>query len=492
MLNSGIYLLLTFVVYIGIIIRLTNWFIFWHVAHPKHITPKKGYKVAFLTCFVPGSEPISMLRKTLVAMKNVRYDHDTWVLDEGNSDEVKQLCKELDVKHFSRKGIAKYNQDHGSFTKKTKGGNLNSWRDTHEKAYDFVAQVDMDHVPTKKYFERTLGYFEDPAVGFVGVPQVYKNVRNWIARGAAEQSFVFYGPIQQGLYGCDVPVFIGTTHVYRVKAMQHIGGYASNIAEDHLTGLHFISNGWKGVHLQEIIARGDGPTNWVDYFNQQMRWSFGLFEILFRHTPKHLPKMPIKHGIHYFFLQIYYFTGVSFILGLGLIWLYLLFGLVPSNINFNEWIIYWLPQFIVGQLVLIFIHRIQIKPKNQPIWGLRGMILGQAANIIYSVAFFRFILRKKLVYAVTQKGSTADDNDTLETFKLHAGVLSVTSIALTASYLLNNEAWVLQFWGYVTTIMMAVVMSSVYWRQTSLKFKKAKKAIRKALPKRAFMPAISQ
>ncbi len=69
-----------------------------------------------------------MLEKTLTAMKNADYPHDTWVLDEGNEAEVKVLCEKLGVNHFSRKQYPYYNQKGGMFRRKTKAGNLNSWR----------------------------------------------------------------------------------------------------------------------------------------------------------------------------------------------------------------------------------------------------------------------------------------------------------------------------------------------------------------------------
>jgi hypothetical protein len=43
---------------------------------------------------VPGDEPVEMLEKTLQAMKDVEYDHDNWVLDEGNDSSVKKSVKD--------------------------------------------------------------------------------------------------------------------------------------------------------------------------------------------------------------------------------------------------------------------------------------------------------------------------------------------------------------------------------------------------------------
>jgi cellulose synthase (UDP-forming) len=45
--------------------------------------PPRGLRVAFITTFVPGSEPLEMLRRTLASMVVADYPHDTWLLDEA-------------------------------------------------------------------------------------------------------------------------------------------------------------------------------------------------------------------------------------------------------------------------------------------------------------------------------------------------------------------------------------------------------------------------
>src|SRR3989344_1587950 len=389
-LDIFIFFILSFIVFIGLMQRFSNWFALIFMKIPKFRSPQKNLRVAFLTCFVPGKEPIDLLEKTLTAMVSVRYVHDTWVLDEGNDKDVKRLCNRLGVKHFSRAGVEKYNQAEGYFRTKTKAGNHNSWRDLHEDDYDIVAQIDMDHVPKPEYLERTLGYFKDSKVALVAMPQIYKNLDNWIAKGSAEQAYFFHGQIQKGYYGVDMPLLIGTSHLYRSKAMKKIGGYAPTIVEDHLTGMLFYANGYKGVFVPEVLAEGEGPVNWVDYFNQQMRWSFGLFEILFKHTPGLLFKLSWKRKINYFLAQLYYFTGVGVFLGIILISSYLIFGIRSANMDIFEWLTYSFPPFFMANLIQIYAHRFSIDPKNEPRLGILGMMLNIGANIIYAVAFFKF------------------------------------------------------------------------------------------------------
>lgn len=358
--NIILFILLSFVTFFVLLLDMGTWFTTWFMKRPYYSEPAEGLRVAFVTCFVPGKEPLEMLEESLIAMRDCDYAHDTWVLDEGNRDEVKELCVKLGVFHFSRHGIEAFNQQYGNFRAKTKAGNLNSWRVTHEDKYDFIAQVDMDHVPHKDYLTKQLGYFKDARVGYVGIPQYYKNMENWIARGASEQTHFFYGPLQQGFYGSNMPFLIGTSHIYRAKAIQDFGGYCATIAEDFITGMHFASHGWKGVYVPEILAEGLGPENWTDYLNQQMRWSYGLFEILFKHSYKHISKLSLKTGINLGYSMLFYFTGFATFLGLILTLLYLFTGINSANIVFTQWLEFALPAYLWVVVIHLYLHRYYI------------------------------------------------------------------------------------------------------------------------------------
>lgn len=463
LINIFLFGIVTFIVFINLLIKFGNWIIVWQLSKPIFLEPEVEKKVAFLTCFVPGDEPVYMLEKTLQAMKNVDYPHETWVLDEGNDSDVKTICEKLGIHYFSRKGISTYNDAKGKFRAKTKAGNLNAWRNHYEYQYDYVAQIDMDHIPTKDYLLKTLGFFKNPDVGFVVIPQIYKNTENWIAKGAAEQSNYFYGPIMKGLHGLGIPLLMGTTHVYRVNAMQHIKGYTPTITEDHLTGLTFHAHGWKSVYVDEILAQGNGPLSWVDYFNQQLRWSYGLFEILFTHSPKLFLKMSFKNRMVYFFLQLFYFNGVAMILGIVLIILYLMFGINPTNIQISEWMYYAIPPFIIGELIMLFTHRFRINPQSEPHYGIYGMLLSQGANIIYASAFLKFLFRQKLTYMVTRK-----DIDTfvkpvpLQTFRIHISLAFITVIAIICSFLYHHNSIIFMSWALLYVMSTLAVLLSNY------------------------------
>ncbi len=58
-------------------------------------------RVAMITLCVPSSESFDVIEGQLVALGNVDYPHDSWILDEGGSDEVRALADKHGVNYFT-------------------------------------------------------------------------------------------------------------------------------------------------------------------------------------------------------------------------------------------------------------------------------------------------------------------------------------------------------------------------------------------------------
>lgn len=83
-------------------------------------------------------ESLDIVENQLRAMAAITYPHDSWILDEGNDPAIKKMAARYGVKHFSRRGIEKYNQASPPFQAKTKAGNVNAWLDhVRKRKYDF-------------------------------------------------------------------------------------------------------------------------------------------------------------------------------------------------------------------------------------------------------------------------------------------------------------------------------------------------------------------
>ena len=450
------FIVLTYITWHHILMELFSWYVAAYVKHPDHtIPPQKGLRVAYLTAFVPGSEPYHILEETLAAMVQVEYPHDTWLLDEGNDSVARTICEKYGVHHYSRKGQEHFNTVEGKFTKKTKGGNYNSWLHHHDKDYDIVAQHDVDFVPKKNFLTRTLGYFRDPSVAFVGTPQVYGNLdESWITRGAAEQTYGFYGPLQKGFYGHDMTLLIGANHIMRVKAYNDIDGYSAHIVEDMLTGMKLYTRDWKSVYVPEVLLVGEGPTTWDAYFGQQLRWSYGCMDIVFRHAPALLPQMSLRYICNYIILQQFYFMGVAQTAGIILLTLYFLFGITSASMPFLPILLLYIPLLIYQQLFQLWIQRFNIQPKLERGLHLRGKLLLVAAWPVYLLAFVGALRRKHLTYVVTPKGRPHATSYQPELFIPHFILGSITLLGVVIGLFFDHEAPQIIFWALLNTILM--------------------------------------
>jgi hypothetical protein len=235
---------------------LAPWLSLPRMRRPVPMPAPAGLRVAVLTTFAPSDESLALLEQSLAAMVAMDYPHDTWVLDEGDSPEVRALCARLGARHFTRRGRAEYSGEHGPFAARTKYGNLNAWLAEWVSAdYDLMASFDPDHVPERDYLTRTIGYFADPAVGYVQAPQFFYNQdASFIARGAAEESYEFYSSLQMANHAFGEPAITGSHVVYRLAALRALGGVPAHDAEDLYLTLLFAASPWRGVYVPEVLA----------------------------------------------------------------------------------------------------------------------------------------------------------------------------------------------------------------------------------------------
>jgi cellulose synthase/poly-beta-1,6-N-acetylglucosamine synthase-like glycosyltransferase len=450
-----LFALLSYVVWYQIFTEFFSWMVAFYMKQPKQTKPEKNKKVAFLTAFVPGKEPYELLEQTLLAMKNTDYPHDTWLLDEGGDLYTKKLCRQYKVKYFTRFGKPHFNTPHGPFREKTKGGNYNAWFSQYGNRYDYVAQLDVDFSPKKDFLIKTLGYFKDPEVGFVGTQQIYGNTdESWIAKGAAEQAYNFYGSIQKGLFGQDMTLLIGANHVMRVAAHESIGGYSGHIVEDHLTGMKFYANRWKSVYVPEVLAVGEGPKTWNAYFSQQMRWAYGLIHILFTKSPLLFPKMRMSHVYNYFALQQYYFYGIAQVIGVILLCLYFIFGFQITPMSLIPLLAIYIPLIIWQQIMFLWVQRFNVDPERESGFMIRGKLLNWAAWPIYFIAFVGVLCRKRITYKVTPKGNLQNMSTSPFLFMPHFVLGNTTLLCLYFAAHTSHHAIQLLFWAVINTIFM--------------------------------------
>jgi cellulose synthase (UDP-forming) len=253
---------------------------------------------AFITTY---NEDVDLLRQTVRAAIQMRHPHRTFVLDDGRRPEVRALCEELGCEYLTRPDNAH-----------AKAGNWNhAFMQTNA---DLIATFDADHVPRADFLERTLGFFDDPKVALVQVPQRYHNLDSlqhrvsWRMRRLYGEQDVFFNLVMPGKDHWNASFFCGTGAVLRREALVPSKGLLTGtITEDMHTSLVLQTGGWKSVYLNELLVTGLAPMDFSSYSSQRLRWAEGNLKIILHVNPLTSKGLTFTQRICYF-ASMYHWT----------------------------------------------------------------------------------------------------------------------------------------------------------------------------------------
>ena len=224
------------------------------------------------------NEPSEILLPTIAAAVALQPDHETWVLDDGRRDEVRQLAEQLGARYLARPD-----------NRHAKAGNLNYALERIK--VDIVAILDADHIPTARFLTAILPYFHDERLAFVQTPQDFYNLdsfeheRQGNGRTFNEEA-VFYRVIAPAKTRWSAPFWCGTCALVRTAALRSVGGVATDsVTEDIHTTIRMYRAGWTGVYHNEVLARGLAPDDARAYLMQRNRWAKGAMQVLRRENP---------------------------------------------------------------------------------------------------------------------------------------------------------------------------------------------------------------
>lgn len=278
--------------------------------------------------FVPTyQEPASIIQKTIEAAIAIDYPHKTFVLDDGNRPEIKEIAESLGAIYRARgKNI------------KAKAGNLNFGLT--QSTSEFVVVFDADHIPQREALHKLLAFMGDEKVGMVQTPQEYYNIdalqyidgkKNrtlW-----HEQSF-FYNTVQVCNNKYNSLSCVGTGVVYRRKALDEIGGIPdTTITEDLHTSLRLQKAGWHTKYISEAVAYGLAAADITEFYTTRKRWSHGNVDAICRENVLFCKELTWRQKIAYLRMGLVCLEGFQQLL-MGVIPpIALIFGLQPFEIT---------------------------------------------------------------------------------------------------------------------------------------------------------------
>lgn len=227
--------------------------------------------------FVPTyNEDLSVVRATVYAALGIDWPKEklkVYILDDGKRDSFKEFAEQAGVGYIRRP-----TNEHA------KAGNIN-YALKHTDG-EFVAIFDCDHIPTRAFFQLTMGWFEkDKNLAMIQTPHHFfspdpfeRNLSNF--RDVPNEGNLFYGLIQDGNDLWDATFFCGSCAIIRRGPLLEVGGIAvETVTEDAHTSLRMHRLGYRSAYLRKPLSAGLATETLSAHIGQRIRWARGMAQI---------------------------------------------------------------------------------------------------------------------------------------------------------------------------------------------------------------------
>lgn len=387
-------------------------------AFPPQVAPERLPTVDIL---VPSyNEPQDMLAVTLAAAKNIIYPRDKLrvvLCDDGGTDQrcnssapekaaeararrrnLKEMCASLGVIYSTRE-----KNEHA------KAGNMSAALERLDG--DLVAIFDADHIPSRDFLARTVGYFpEDPRLFIVQTPHFFINKdpiqRNLqLSERCPPENEMFYSQIHRGLDRWGGAFFCGSAAVLRRSALDSVGGFAGEtITEDAETALEMHASGWKSLYLNRAMIAGLQPETFSSFIQQRGRWATGMIQMLILKNPIFRPGLRFSQRLCYINSMSFWLFPLIRLTFLMMPIIYLLFGIEIFVSTYDEVLAYMLTYLAVGYFVQNALY-------GRVRWPLISEIYEVAQSPYLALAVIRTMLTPRAAkFNVTAKDEVLDEN----------------------------------------------------------------------------------
>lgn len=438
-------------------------------------------KLPTVDILIPSyNEPADMLAITLSAAKNMIYParlRNVVLCDDGGTDqrcnasdpdlarrsqarraELQQLCKDLGVLYSTR-----------ARNEHAKAGNMSAALARLDG--DLVVVFDADHVPSRDFLARTVGYFvEDPQLFLVQTPHFFIN-RDPIERNLGlkcpPENEMFYAMIHRGLDRWGGAFFCGSAAVLRRKALDSVGGFAGEtITEDAETALEIHSKGWRSLYLERAMIAGLQPETFASFIQQRGRWASGMVQMLMLKNPLFRSGLTLQQRLCYINSMAFWFFPIIRLVYLLAPLSYLFFGVEIFVTTFDDAMAYTLGYMAVSLLAQNAIF-------SRFRWPLISEIYEIAQAPYLAGAIARTLLRPRSAkFNVTAKDETlAEDYISPIYGPLAFLFLLVTAgvVALVVRWIAfpgdRNVLSVVGIWALINFFLVSIALRSVCEKQ---------------------------
>src|SRR4030043_373801 len=310
----------------GLMVFLLYAFMAWRLVYP---VPPKAKRNTIVDIFIPTyNESVDVLRATLAGCAKISYPHRTYILDDGERDEVRALAAAFNCEYIAR-------PTHEG----AKAGNLNYALSRTNG--ELIATLDADHIPLPDFLDETIGFFEDQTVAVVQGPQLFYNLDSFEHESPDwHEQKLFFHVILPGKNRTNSAFWCGTPSVLRRSAIESIGGIAEEtVTEDLHTSIRLARRGYRVVYIDRPLASGLAPATLKDFLAQRFRWAQGAMQVLRKDNPLWGRGLPLGQRISFLDRKSTYFDALQKLTLLAIPILVLLTGVLPINtMSWSFWV----------------------------------------------------------------------------------------------------------------------------------------------------------
>ncbi|EPM5662336.1 UDP-forming cellulose synthase catalytic subunit [Vibrio alginolyticus] len=253
------------------------------------------------------NEDLDVVKATVYASLGVDWPKDKLnihILDDGKRDSFRDFAKSVGVNYIRRP-----TNEHA------KAGNINYA--LKQTSGEFVAIFDCDHIPTRAFFQLTMGMFlKDPKLALIQTPHHFfspdpfeRNLSNF--RNVPNEGNLFYGLIQDGNDLWDATFFCGSCAILRREPLEEVGGIAvETVTEDAHTSLRMHRLGYRSAYLKQPISAGLATETLSAHVGQRIRWARGMAQIFRVDNPLTGTGLKLSQRLCYVNAMLHFLSGI--------------------------------------------------------------------------------------------------------------------------------------------------------------------------------------
>ncbi|WP_299004602.1 UDP-forming cellulose synthase catalytic subunit [uncultured Shewanella sp.] len=280
----------------------------WPLNRRPEPLPKDPQEWPSIDIMIPTlNEERHVIKTTIYALLGIDWPKNKlniYILDDGNREEIQQFAHEVGVHYLAR-------PTHEG----AKAGNINY---ALERSFaDFVAIFDCDHIPTRAFFQLTMGMFlKDPKLALLQTPHHFfspdpfeRNLAHF--RHVPNESSLFYGLTQDGNDLWNGTFFCGSCAVLRRKPLEEIGGVAvETVTEDAHTSLRLHGLGYRSAYLKQPISAGLATETLSEHVAQRIRWAREMAQIFRIENPLFVKGLKWQQRLCYLNAMLHFLSGI--------------------------------------------------------------------------------------------------------------------------------------------------------------------------------------